>query len=112
MKRTIFDVGNNKKLTVEVTPAITRAAKKSIRDLAQFGARFKTRCTMKLSTVEELAAIHGTGVIRALEKGMKYSTLTDAAMGGCKKAYMLLARSKTGRLGIKQLKIKEPKIGA
>jgi len=100
------------KLVIEVTPAITKAAKEAIQDVVQFAANFwghKSRTTVSLKAVEELAALHGISMIRTFKSGMKETILADAAFGGSKKAYVALARSKTGRLGIKQLKIKEPK---
>jgi len=113
MKRTI-DVGEGKKLVVEVTPAITKAAKKAIQDITQFAAKsysswgHKFRTTVSLKGVEELLAIHGIGMARSFKNGMKEAILTDAAFGGSKKAYTALAKSKSGRNMIKQLKIRKP----
>lgn len=107
MKRTII-CQSGKKITVEVTPAITKAAKKAIQDLAQFAAKFKMKSTVSLKAVEELAALHGTGVIRSFKSGMREAIITDAALGGSKKAFMTLVRSKPGRDMIKQLKIRKP----
>lgn len=107
MKRTIVCQGG-KKIAIKVTPEITKAAKKAIQDLVQFALGHKLRATASLEPVEELLALHGIGFARSFVRDMKETILADAAYGGSKKAYAALARSKSGRNMIEQLKIRKP----